>query len=62
MAVQYLWVQQMVKEKWIVLCKVKGTENPADILTKPKNRTEMAELLMKVGVRLVRSPKRAEAT
>ena len=29
-----LWLQQAVKDKHIGICKVKGTEKPADLMTK----------------------------
>ena len=62
MAVQYMWVQQMVREKWIIVRKIEGTENPADILTKPKNRMEMAVTLKKVGVFLKMSYQKENGT
>ena len=34
---QYLWLQERVSNKHLELHKVLGTNNPADILTKPIN-------------------------
>ena len=39
--VRLMWVQELVKNGKIMLRKVKGTENPADMLTKPKNALEL---------------------
>ena len=46
---KWLSVQDMVKEGRVKLKTVKGEENVADHLTKPKARKEVEELLMKVG-------------
>ena len=35
--VRYLWLQDQVREGMVSLTKVKGTENPADIMTKNVN-------------------------
>ena len=46
---KWLWVQDMVKEGKVQLRTVKGTENVADHLTKPKTREEVEALLRGVG-------------
>ena len=46
---KYLWVQQAAKEGRVELRKIKGEQNPADHLTKPKTKLEMAERLEEVG-------------
>ena len=37
----YLWVQEVVKKKGVTLTKILGTENPADVLTKPSSVQEV---------------------
>ena len=46
---KWLWMQDMVKEGRIQLKTVRGDENIADHLTKPKNRVEVEAMLLKVG-------------
>ena len=46
---KWLWVQDMVKEGRVKLRTVRGDENVADHLTKPKTRAEVEWLLEKVG-------------
>ena len=46
---KWLWVQDVVKEGRGKLKTVKGNENVADHLTKPKSKVEIEELLKKVG-------------
>ena len=46
---KWLWVQDVVKEGRVKLKTVKGTENVADHLTKPKSKAEVEELLRRVG-------------
>ena len=50
---KYLWVQQAAKEGRIEIKKVHGEENPADHLTKPKNKDEMTKHLAKIGGTLI---------
>ena len=52
MEVKFLWLQEAVKDRRVEVRKVHGTENPADVLTKPKSYGEMAGLLDRVGVRV----------
>ena len=49
MELKYLWIQEAVKRKRVVMRKIKGSMNPADNLAKPQNRTEYEELLKTVG-------------
>ena len=53
--VQYLWLQQVALRSYVPLRKIKGTENVADVLTKPKGLDEYARLLSKVHVYVMRS-------
>jgi hypothetical protein len=46
---KWLWMQDMVKEGRIQLKTVRGNENVADHLTKPKSRAEIETLLERVG-------------
>ena len=52
MEVKYLWLQEAVNDKRIMVKKILGTRNPADVLTKPKACHEVAELLKGVGVHI----------
>ena len=49
---QYFWVQQVVSQGLVKVCKIPGELNPADILTKPKSKREMEPLLRSVNVEL----------
>jgi hypothetical protein len=53
--VRFLWVQEAVKKRRLVLRKILGTINPADILTKPKTAKEIAEQVERLGGILVPS-------
>ena len=53
--VEFLWAQDIMREKFIVCKKILGTENPSDLCTKPLNKSDMAYLLEKVGATLVDS-------
>ncbi len=57
-AVAQLWVQDVVRSKTCRLFKVLGTENPADLMTKPLPRTEIDAHLGRLG--LSRATGRAE--
>ena len=50
--VLYLWVQDVVKNKWIMLKKIPGDQNPSDILTKPKTWEEMSAIMSPLNVEL----------
>ncbi len=58
MAVAQLWVQGRVRSKTCRLYKVLGTENPADLMTKPLARAEIDGHLGRLG--LSRASGRAE--
>ena len=47
---KYLWLQQAVFQKRIDIRKIKGTENPADILTKYLSFADMQKVIEKVGI------------
>ena len=40
----WLWIQEIVKIRAIILKKIDGKYNPADFLTKPKSVKEMSRL------------------
>ena len=48
-----MWIQDLIKAGRIKLLKVKGTENPADIGTKHLSVSEMKEMLLTIGLRVV---------
>ena len=50
--VRYLWLQQVVASGRLKVCKIKGTDNPADLLTKPLTQARVAELLDRVNIRV----------
>jgi hypothetical protein len=58
LAVAQLWVQDLVRSKACRLHKVLGTENPADLMTKPLPRAEIDGHLGRLG--LTRATGRAE--
>ena len=58
LAVAQLWVQDLVRSKACRLFKVLGTENPADLMTKPLARAEIDGHLARLG--LGRAEGRAE--
>jgi len=43
--IQFLWLQECVRRGKVVLSKVRGDINPADVLTKPKSLEDMKQLL-----------------
>ena len=47
---KYLWVQQATRAGRLRTCKVKGTDNPADVGTKYLTKNEMARVLERIGV------------
>jgi hypothetical protein len=59
LAVAQLWVQDLVRSKACRLYKVLGTENPADLMTKPLARAEIDGHLVRLG--LSRAVGRAES-
>ena len=50
---KYLWVQDAVVKGRITMKKISGLYNPADVFTKPKDRTELGRLLNHMGARYV---------
>ena len=48
--VKYLWLQDATYEKRLNVEKVKGTENPADVVTKYLTGEEMKKVVNKYGV------------
>ena len=56
--VEDLWVQAKVREKHVDLVKVKGSENPADILTKYVTAEILSRMLQKINLKFLdgRSP------
>jgi hypothetical protein len=58
LAVAQLWVQELVRLRTVRLFKVLGTENPADLMTKPLPRVEIDAHLGRLG--LSRATGRAE--
>ena len=50
MAIRFLFLQQMVKEKAIFLDKVPGEKNRADFLTKPATRSVLEKLRPSLGL------------
>ena len=50
--VRWLWLQQEVRRGVIELEKVKGTENIADVGTKPLSVSEMRSLLARANVEI----------
>ena len=49
---KWLWVQDMAKERKVELKTVKGTENMANHLTKPKSREKIEVVLRNVGAEI----------
>ena len=47
---QALWIQGAVRSRRVSVEKVKGTENPADLMTKHLDGTELIEHLRRLGV------------
>ena len=54
MEVKYLWAQEAHKDGRFQVLKIAGDRNPADVLTKPKNATDMRDMLEMVGARSVK--------
>ena len=47
--VRYLWAQQVLKRGRLVLKKIKGLLNPADVMTKPKTARDLIEQIGRLG-------------
>jgi hypothetical protein len=52
METKVLWVQDALKRGRFTICKIDGTMNPSDVLTKPASASEMKDKLAAVGARL----------
>ena len=50
MEVRYLWVQEVVGKGRVIIKKVSGKINPADVLTKPLSFRLAQDLLAPIGV------------
>ena len=50
--VRFLWLQEVVRKGRVIIKKVAGERNPADILTKPKNAADMMAKLGPVSAEL----------
>ena len=50
--VRELWLQDAVRKQRVVISKIEGTKNPADVVTKPKSKEYIARLLEAVGAEL----------
>ena len=50
--VRELWLQDAVRKSRVSIGKIEGTKNPADVVTKPKSKEEIARLLEAVGAEL----------
>ena len=48
-----LWVQQRLKRGDITTRKVDGTQNPADLMTKPMDSEKISRFLRKLHIRLL---------
>ncbi len=53
MSVQYLWIQEKVKNGDIEVFKINTFENPADVLTKPVTEGNMLKALAVMGAYFV---------
>ena len=51
--VGWFWIQDFVKNRDIVLMKINGKVDPADLMTKPKSAAEAVRLTMAVGYGLI---------
>ena len=51
--VKFLWLQAVVRDKRLEVKKVLGTQNPADVLTKPKSAEEVAEQFCEKHLKLI---------
>ena len=50
LGVEDLWVQEKVRNKEVDICKVLGTDNPADIFTKYVDHPTLSKALLKMGL------------
>ena len=47
---QSLWIQDAVRQRRVMIEKVKGTENPADLMTKHLDGPGMDDMLKRIGI------------
>ena len=52
--VKFLWIQEVVRGSRIVVQRVAGDRNPADLLTKPHSAGRIGEVVSWVGSRILR--------
>ena len=43
--IKFLWLQECVRRGKVIVSKVRGEVNPADVLTKPKSLDEIKQML-----------------
>ena len=55
LAIPQLWLQDAVRDGLFTLRKVAGTENPANVLTKPTFEINIRRLLAGTGITLVKA-------
>ena len=51
--VKFLWLQAVVRDRRLEIRKVHGTENPADVLTKPKSAEEVTQVISARHMKLI---------
>ncbi len=51
--VKHLWLQREVADGRVIVRKVKGTENAADIMTKVLSLREIEERLWRMGIAMI---------
>ena len=51
--VKFLWLQEVVRDERLEVKKVHGTQNPADILTKPKSAELVADEISAKHMRMI---------
>ena len=47
---QSLWIQDAVRQRRVIVEKVEGTENPADLMTKHLDGPSMSDMLKRCGI------------
>ena len=51
--IQSLWIQDALRERRVSSEKVKGTENPADMMTKPLDAGPLEKMMAKVNLKIL---------
>ena len=54
MEARYLWLQGEVMNKTVKVLKVKGEENPADLMTKYLGERDISKCLDRIGIQCVK--------